>query len=381
MSNIMVVKEYFLKMVGAVICDLPVPECPEAVDKKSLYNLCVRNSVQNILSFAMESGAVKLPDEVSARLKQSRLVCGFREATQSDEVEFIRKAFTENNISFMLLKGSHLKALYPQADMRFMVDMDILVHEEDMQRAKEIILSRGFIQEMDNGKDIVLIKKPVLTIELHKMLFVEEYFMHDYFLGVWDKAEKCGESEFKMTYNDLYVYTLAHLAEHYTTAGACFRPVMDLFLLKKHKSEKLDFNYITKQLEILGIEAFAKNIISLCDLIFTEEERNETHALMESYIVFGAPVENAEAAAAAALSENSKATSFIKTLFPNYKHMSLRYPILKKLPFLLPLFWVIRAVTYTFSKNDMVKTKREQMKSYDKESVEKMKEIFEKSGF
>ena len=380
MSNIMIVKEYFLKMVGAVICDLPVPECPENVDKKSLYNLCVRNSVQNILCFAMESGAVKFPDEISAKLKQSRLVCGFREATQVDEIEFIRKNFTENNIPFMLLKGSHLKALYPRADMRFMVDMDILVHEENMQKAKEIILTRGFLQEMDNGKDIVLIKKPVLTIELHKMLFVEEYFMHNYFLGVWDKAEKCGEREYKMTYNDLYVYTLAHLAEHYTTAGACFRPMMDLFLLKKHKSAELDFDYITKQLEALGIGEFSKNIISLCDVIFTEKELNETLTLMENYIVFGAPVENAEAAAAAALSEDSKATSFIKTLFPNYKHMSLRYPVLKKLPFLLPLFWVIRAITYTFSKNDLVKTKREQMKNYDKESVEKMKEIFEKSG-
>jgi hypothetical protein len=376
----MTVKEYFLKLVGASICGLPLPVCPEDVDLKKLYSLCVRNSVQNILCLAAEGGAVTFPDEIFKKLKQSRLVCSFRESAQSDEVDFIRKTFTENKIPFMLLKGSHLKALYPQADMRFMVDMDILVNEEDMQKGKEIILSRGFIQEMDNGKDIVLIKKPILTIELHKMLFVEEYFMHDYFLNVWEKAEGCGEYEYKMSYNDLYVYTLAHLAEHYTTAGACFRPMMDLFLLKKHKSDELDFNYIEEQLEIIGIGKFAKNIMTLCDKIFTDEELDENLLLMENYIVFGAPVENAEAAAAAALSDESKATGMLKTLFPDFKHMSLRYPILKKLPFLLPLFWVIRAVTYTFSKNDLVKTKREQMKNYDKESVEKMKEIFEKSG-
>lgn len=380
MSNTMTTKEYFLKLVGASISGLPLPVCPEDVDLKKLYSLCVRNSVQNILCLAAEGGAVTFPDEIFKKLKQSRLVCGFRESAQSDEVDFIRKTFTENKIPFMLLKGSHLKALYPQADMRFMVDMDILVHEEDMKKGKEIILSRGFIQEMDNGKDIVLIKKPILTIELHKKLFVEEYFMHDYFLNVWEKAEGCGEYEYKMSYNDLYVYTLAHLAEHYTTAGACFRPMMDLFLLKKHKSDELDFNYIEEQLEIIGIGKFAKNIMTLCDKIFTDEELDENLLLMENYIVFGAPVENAEAAAAAALSDESKATGMLKTLFPDFKHMSLRYPILKKLPFLLPLFWVIRAVTYTFSKNDLVKTKREQMKNYDKESVAKMKEIFEKSG-
>ena len=380
MNNTMITKEYFLKLVGASISDQPLPVCPEDVDLKKLYSLCIRNSVQNILCFAAENGAVTFPDEIFKKLKQSRLVCGFRESAQSDEVDFIRKTFTENKIPFMLLKGSHLKALYPQADMRFMVDMDILVHEADMQKAKEFILSRGFLQEINNSKDIILIKKPVLTIELHKMLFAEEDFMHNYFLNVWERAEVCGEYEYKMSYNDLYVYTLAHLAEHYTSAGACFRPMMDLFLLKKHKSDSLDFSYITKQFEALGILEFAQNIMSLCDKIFTDEKLDDTLLLMENYIVFGAPVENAAAAATAAFLEESKATNFVKTLFPNFKHMSLRYPVLEKLPFLLPLFWVIRAVTYTFSKNELVKTKREQMKNYDKESVEKMKEIFEKSG-
>jgi hypothetical protein len=149
----------------------------------------VRNSVQNILCLAAESGVVKFPEEIFKKLKQSRLVCGFREATQADEIDYIRKTFTENGISFMLLKGSHLKALYPKSEMRFMVDMDILVHEEDMQRAKEIIISRGFLQEINNSKDIIFVKKPVLTIELHKMLFVEEYFMHDYFSDVWNRTE------------------------------------------------------------------------------------------------------------------------------------------------------------------------------------------------
>ena len=86
---------------------------------------------------------------------------------------------------------------------------------------------------MNNGKDIVLVKKPFLTIELHKMLFVEDYFMHDYFSSVWDRVEKSSDFEYKMPINDLYVYTLAHLAEHYLEAGSCFRPLMDLYLMEK----------------------------------------------------------------------------------------------------------------------------------------------------
>ena len=47
--------------------------------------------------------------------------------------------------------------------------------------------------------------------------------------------------------------------------------IFDLFLLKKHKSDELDFDYITEQLEILEIGAFSKNIMSLCDVLFTEK--------------------------------------------------------------------------------------------------------------
>ena len=380
MQDKILTKKYFLEMVSASIKGLPIPSCPENISGELIYKLSVRNAVQGILYLAVQDGAVTLSAEAEAKLKKSYMAILAREATQQEEIDYIREAFEKENIEFMFLKGTHLKSLYPTPQMRFMVDMDILVKEESMNKGGQLILARGFTQEMNNGKDIVLVKKPFLTIELHKMLFVEDYFMHDYFLNVWEKAEGCGEYEYKMSYNDLYVYTLAHLAEHYTTAGACFRPMMDLFLLKKHKSDELDFNYIEEQLEIIGIGKFAKNIMTLCDKIFTDEELDENLLLMENYIVFGAPVENAEAAAAAALSDESKATGMLKTLFPDFKHMSLRYPILKKLPFLLPLFWVIRAVTYTFSKNDLVKTKREQMKNYDKESVEKMKEIFEKSG-
>jgi hypothetical protein len=37
MSNAMIAKKYFLKLVGAAICDLPLPVCPENVDLKSLF--------------------------------------------------------------------------------------------------------------------------------------------------------------------------------------------------------------------------------------------------------------------------------------------------------------------------------------------------------
>ncbi len=375
----MVTKKYFLDMVSSSIKGLPVPNCPDEVNTSLLYKLCVRNAVQGILYLAVQSGAVTLSAENEVKLQKSYMAILAREATQQEEIEYIRNAFNEENIEFMFLKGTHLKSLYPVPEMRFMVDMDILVKEKSMEKGGELILARGFTQEMNNGKDIVLVKKPFLTIELHKMLFVEDYFMHDYFISVWDRVEKISEYEHKMPINDLYVYTLAHLAEHYLEAGSCFRPLMDLYLMEKAYTE-LDFDYINKQFERIGIDKFALKIRQLYKYAFDNAEYNDDLMTMENYIVFGAPVKNANEVSKIVRTHKSKSQRLVESAFPNLKHMKLRYPILEKVPFLLPIFWIVRFFEFVFIKKGNLEQKQSTISTIDNKSQDIMKEIFEKSG-
>ncbi len=379
MGNKMLAKKYFLEMVSASIKGLPIPVCPENINGELIYKLSVQNAVQGILYLAVKSGAVTLSSETEAKLKKSYMAILAREATQQEEIEYIRDAFTKENIEFMFLKGTHLKSLYPVPEMRFMVDMDVLIQEENMGKGKDIILSHGFTQEMNNGKDIVLIKKPFLTIELHKMLFAENYFMHDYFEGVWNRVEVVSGCEYKMPINDLYVYTLAHLAEHYLEAGSCFRPLMDLYLMEKSYSD-LDFDYINEQFKIIGIEAFAKNIRDLYKCTFDGNNYNENLEIMENYIVFGAPIKNADEVAKVARTNKSKSQRFIETVFPNLKHMKLKYAILEKMPFLLPFFWIVRFFEFVLQKDKSITKKQKRLSNVNQEGVDIMKEIFEKSG-
>lgn len=377
MQDKMKTKEYLLKLVSAAINEEPIPPLPEENDLISLFRLANANAVQSILYLALKD-TDGISKELLGKLHKSYMTGLMREASQDEEIAFIRKRFSEENIDFMLLKGSHLKVLYPAAEMRFMVDMDILVPEKDTMRAKEILLSRGFIEEFDNGKDIVLINKPFLTVELHKWLFQEEYFMHSYFLSAWDRAEKICGNEYKMTDSDLYVYTLAHLAEHYTSAGSCFRPMMDLYLAEKKCA--LDFSYIDEQFRLIGIERFAENIKKLYKCMFDGKPKDETLLMMENYIIFGAPVKNAAAASSAATAKEPKIKRIFRTVFPSYRHMALRYPILKKAPILLPFYWLLRFFTYAFTKDKSLAKKREGIKNLDKKSTDIMEKIFKGSG-
>ncbi|MBR5191386.1 MAG: nucleotidyltransferase family protein [Clostridia bacterium] len=381
MQNKMLTKKYFLEMVSASIKGSPIPSCPENISGELIYKLSVRNAVQGVLYLAVKSGAITLSAETEAKLQKSYMAILAREATQQEEIDYIREAFEKENIEFMFLKGIHLKSLYPTSQMRFMVDMDILVKEESMDKGGQLILARGFTQEMNNGKDIVLVKKPFLTIELHKMLFVEDYFMHDYFTSVWDRIEKVSDYEYKMPINDLYVYTLAHLAEHYLEAGSCFRPLMDLFLMEQKYADLLNFDYINQQFEEIGIDKFAKKIRQLYKCAFDGAEYNDDLITMENYIVFGAPVKNADEVAKVARTNKSKSKRFIESAFPNLKHMKLKYPILEKAPFLLPIFWVVRFFEFVFLKKGSLEQKQSTITNVDRESADIMKEIFEKSGF
>jgi len=375
MSDLMKTKQYFLSLVAAVINGGDIPAMPEDVDGERVYNLAVRNSAQALLYFANEQGRV-FDEGVSVKLKKAYQAAMLREMSQQAELERIRKEFSENGISFMLLKGSHLKALYPKPEMRFMVDMDVLVKKEDIEKAKAILLSHGLRQEMNNGKDIVLIKAPFLTVELHNSLFTEDNYMYEYFLSVWDRAEKTDDYEYKMIDDDLYVYTLAHLAEHYTNAGACFRPAVDLYLL--NKSCSLDEAYISQELEKLSLNDFNETIKNVGRSIFENGKTDEKTQLAENYIVFGPPVKNANEVASAAQTNESKLKRIIKMLFPNLRHMQNLFPVLEKLPFLLPMFWVIRFFKYAFTKRAREKLKA--VSSADTEDAKLLQKIYKDSG-
>lgn len=380
MTDIMETKKYFLQMVASIINEQPIPACPASINLSQLYKLASQNAVLSFLFLAAKNGGITLPEAIENSLKNTYMTNLVRDVSQAEEREYIRQKFSEEDIDFMFLKGSHLKELYPFPEIRYMVDMDVLVHEKDLKKGRKILLERGFSQYKDNGKDIIFTKKPCLTIELHQMLFVEDYFMHDYFVDVWERAENINKHEYKMSYNDLYVYTLAHLAEHYLEAGSCFRPTMDLFLMEKKLGEKLDFSYINEQFEKIGIEKFAHKLRKLYNCMFADCEYDDDLLTMENYIVLGAPVRNAEEAAKAAAAQKTKSQRMVETAFPKLSRMEVRYPILKKLPFLLPIFWIIRIIHYIFTKDATITRKRQQLKNSDQKSTDIMRKIFDRSG-
>ena len=94
---------------------------------------------------------------------------------QMYEIGRLESAFEEAGIEYMPLKGTILKGLYPQPEMRAMGDADILIKLEQYPQIEPIMQGLGFEFERDSDHELVW-KTPSLYLELHKYLLTKDTF-------------------------------------------------------------------------------------------------------------------------------------------------------------------------------------------------------------
>ena len=94
-------REYLCSVVRSALLSEPLSDIPEGTDKVFLVKLAYRNSVQVILYLAFKDKPGALPQEYMSKLERSYKAAILRESAQQNELNFIRKAFAENNIDFM----------------------------------------------------------------------------------------------------------------------------------------------------------------------------------------------------------------------------------------------------------------------------------------
>jgi hypothetical protein len=159
-----------------------------------------------------------------------------------------------------------------------------------------------------------------------------------------------------MADEDFYVYILSHTAHHFETAGTGIRSVVDHYCVKKGLVPQCDADKLAKGLEDTGLSKFNERMNALCDYWFGDATPDESIMAMAQYIflsgVYGTQTNTYMSGISRGEYSKGKSSYFLNRLFPGYKSMSARYPVLKKCPFLLPLFWFVRIVSAVFGKED-----------------------------
>ena len=349
----------------------------EVADFGELIKLTAAHHVIMPVYYGMLNSKVKIPDDIAAAIKNATLRLIYISNNQHFELDRLFDALKAEKIDFVPLKGSVLKSFYPKPEMRHMTDADIFIRTEQLDKIGEIAKKLGYVYKYDSDHETVYSLEEKLTIEFHKRLVpsVNEDF-YEYYKNYWEKLDKNGG--FSM--EEHFVFCVCHLAKHYRDGGAGIKYLTDIYILKE--KNQTDMAVVFSQLEKLSLDTFAKNIFKTVDVWFGDGEADEiTELITEKVFASGAYGEKSDRIIAAAYkktatqNENRYTLRFKKLLFflfPPFSVMAEKYPFLKKVPFLLPLTWILRFIKVTF--NGRIKYLKPSVKSFKLSTAENISE-------
>lgn len=189
-----------------------------------IFEYLVSNSLEGIFYHLMGN---RIDRELKKRLQKRLSFLIMRDTVQRNFLKKISLHMKRKKLRFLILKGPAIAdELYPPLT-RFYEDIDILLHEEDYNRARDVILKSGFVPFVGrNGfvftpafKEEILVHKEIdyLQVDLHRALFSKYRFNMD-FEEVWASSREFeidGVIIRKMEPGKEFIYLLLHSAAHF----------------------------------------------------------------------------------------------------------------------------------------------------------------------
>lgn len=316
-------------------------EADQLIRSQSLLTLAYRGAYQC---------GISPKTELMQRYKQLYFQQMMRSEQQMRALERIFAAFEANGIDYLPLKGSKLKNLYPQPELRIMGDADILIRLEQYEKIKPVMVELGFEEVHESSYDLCW-NTNALYVELHKRLFgPNQEDLCRYFGIGWERAAWTEGCRWAMRPEDEYAYIFSHMAKHFRFCGIGARQIVDLYVYRKAYPE-MDEVLVEGIMDKLGLLAFYRNIRRTLAVWFLGEDSDPVTDCITEFVfssgTFGTTenklyAEELLKANRSGKIQNAKVKSFWQTLFLPLPDMQLSYNVLYKYPILLPVFWIIR---------------------------------------
>ena len=336
-------------LIRSVICketlsEAVVASCtPEMLE--SVYTLARNHDLAHLVGQAVSK--LGLPDsEALKKCKDAAMQAFMRYMRQDYEYQRTCRTLEAAGVPFMPLKGSVLRAYYPEGWMRTSCDADILVRPEDLTAAITALTEQlSYQQGVRATHDVVLHCPGGDHIELHFDL-VEEGRANaasTVLSRVWETAKlRPGQvCWYEMPDELFYFYHIAHMAKHVQTGGCGIRPFVDLWILDR--LVKCDVSCRDAVLEKGGLLGFA-NVARKLSRVWLEGEAHDAATRnFQQYLLCGGVYGTAENRVALKQgSSGGRLRYVLSRIFVPYEKLKAYFPVLGKHPWLLPVMQVRR---------------------------------------
>lgn len=353
--------ETMMRLIRSKIADEELCLDKNILSQKFLVDLLLlsrRHRVAHIVASALtDNGCLENSPQQGLFLNEIYTAVYTQEKTSEafDEISAVLEA---NEVPYIPLKGAVIRNLYPQPWMRTSCDIDILIRENDIEKAVKAVSSlNGYRKKGESGHDIVFKSENGIVVELHyKLLSSKKSPLYSKVLkDVWKTAKSCEGSGFRYKLSDeiFYYYHILHMAKHFRLGGCGLRPFVDLMLIENKYGYSDEINKTLKKGKLL---TFAGSARKLSRVWFGDEEHNETTLQMEKFIleggIFGSAKTRDESANQRA---GGRIRYMISRVFVPYRYLKRDYPIIEKYPILTPFYELCRIFSLMFGKKKVFK--------------------------
>ncbi|MBO7573335.1 MAG: nucleotidyltransferase family protein [Bacilli bacterium] len=312
--------------------------------------LSKHHSLMAIFYKALKSTKADISEDNLKKLEEYYLSNVRKSALFAKERKDIYKFLNDNQIDFLPLKGIVIKDFYLDPDTREFADNDILFTASKDKLVKEFFVKKGYkVETFRRGNHDVYQKKPFFNFEMHRDLFAEREdgrAFSTYFKDYLKNSSIKDGYEHYLNKEDFYIYFLAHAFKHFDNSGCGIRTLIDFYLYLKNN--ELDFDYINKELEMIGLLDFSNKLSSLSIKVFDEEELDEEEIEMLLFIASSGTYGTLANSVAKGVKEKGRFRYLMRRIFPPMSFYKTAYPRLYKTKVLIPVAWFMRLFRIIF---------------------------------
>ena len=321
---------------------------------KRILLLSKSHDMAHIVASFLERSGLLPEGEDGEKIKKLKMLAMYRYLGFSRELPSIKETLEDAKIPFIVLKGSVIRKFYPEPWMRTSSDIDVLVREDDVERARKAIETElEYTTDSRNAHEIGMFSPSGVHLELHRTLIEADEFasFENVLSQVWEytKLEEGSEYSYVMTDDMFYYYHVAHMAKHYMHGGCGIRPFVDMYLLNTDSTEAIEKRKVL--LTRGGLKNFSEAAEKLSLVWLSGASHTPLTKEMESYII-GAGVYGSQEnyVAVQQTRQGNKFKYVLSRIWLPYDRLKHYYPSLNGKRLLLPFYEFRRWMKLIFSK-------------------------------
>lgn len=377
----------FIGLLSAAINSQDFPA--EALDYDAIIALAQKHSVANMLYHALVFVPQSAQPEQQHKqlLKELAYAASIRDVIQVQEWTELKQRFAEEKVCALPLKGCVIREAYPKQGIRYMSDTDILIDPKQAEKVKQILQSLHYQNiYFGRGTTDIYVSPMGMNYEVHRSVYTAEYIKKSttFLKQMLNIAKEASDDPYSLSLpnEEHYAYILCHFVKHLVNGGVGVRQVMDVYICRKYW--KFDEKRLEKMLSDLGLSDFAATLERLANCWFGGGEEDALTKELGEYIMGSGTFGNEEQFVVDSMLKQKNGKNrfayMLSRAFPPFKTMCFYYPVLKKCPIFLPLFWIWRILNAVFFGRAKLSAEIETIEKTDADQLRRRSEFYRRCG-